>query len=276
MSMCTRPLVGLAALVIAIAACGGGASPAAPTAGSAAPAATDVPAGSAAPAATDVPATSDAPPTVTPTDDAAAGPDIGGAAAALADLDSYHLAITMSMQGLEDSMFSMFGDGLVMEGTVAFRPVKAADITMSMGPADEKLEIGYRLIGDQAWVSLGSGWIESPAEDAEQTIDSLAPDKMLGSFSGLTGLTPVGEETKNGVETIHYSASGEELGTMMASSLGLPGSEWTVDFWVAKDGGYAVSYAIVGEGSSGSFEMTLDVTDINSPANAVEPPPAGG
>jgi hypothetical protein len=37
-----------------------------------------------------------------------------------------------------------------------------------------------------------------------------------------------------------------------------------------------VSYAIVGEGSSGSFEMTLDVTDINSPANVVEPPPAGG
>lgn len=263
MSRCTRPLVGLAALVLAIAACGGGASPAAPEASSAAP------------APTNVPATSDAPPTVAPTDDAAAGPDIAGAAAALADLDSYHLAINMSMQGLEDSLFSMFGDGLVMEGTVIFRPVKAADITMSMGPADEKLEIGYRLIGDQAWVSLGSGWIESPAEDAQQSIDSLAPDKMLGSFSGLTGLTPVGEEAKNGVETIHYTASGEELGAMIGSSLGLPDSEWTVDFWVAKDGGYAVSYSVVGEGSGGSFEMTLDVTDINNPANAVEPPPAG-
>jgi hypothetical protein len=98
---------------------------------------------------------------------------------------------------------------------------------------------------------------------------------MLGSFSGLTGLTPVGEEAKNGVETIHYTASGEELGAMIGSSLGLPDSEWTVDFWVAKDGGYAVSYSVVGEGSGGSFEMTLDVTDINNPANAVEPPPAG-
>ncbi len=264
MSRCTRPLVGLAALVIAIAACGGGASPAAPTTSSTAP------------GATDAPATSEPASTVAPTEDAAAGPDIGGAAAALADLNSYHLAITMTMQGLESSMFAAFGDGLTMEGTVIFEPVKAADMTMSMGTAEQKLDVGYRVIGDKAWVSLGTGWIETPAEDAQKTIDSLAPEKMLGSFSGLTGLTPVGEETKNGVETVHYTASGEELGAMMGSSLGLPDAEWTVDFWVAKDGGYAVSYAIVGTGSNGSFEMTLDVTEINNPANAVEPPPAGG
>ncbi len=173
-------------------------------------------------------------------------------------------------------MFAAFGDGLTMEGVVIFEPVRAADMTMSMGTAEQTLDVGYRVIGDKAWVSLGSGWIETPAEDAQKTIDSLAPDKMLGSFSGLTGLTPVGEETKNGVETVHYTASGEELGASMGSALGLPDATWTVDFWVAKDGGYAVSYAIVGESANGSFEMTLDVTDINDPANAVEPPPAGG
>lgn len=267
MSKWARPFVGLGALVLAVAACGGASSSTPPDQGTAAPAVTE------APAATEAPTPAEATPIPSPD---AAGPDIGGAAAALADLDSYHLAITMAMEGLESSMFGAFGDGLEMEGVVVVEPVKAADITMSMGAADQRLEVGYRVIGDQAWVSLGDGWMETPAEDAQQTIDSLAPEKMLGSFSGVPGLVPVGEETKNGVETTHYSASGDELGEMIGSSIGLADATWTVDFWVAKDGGYAVSYAIVGEGASGSFEMTLDVTDINSPSNVVEPPPAGG
>lgn len=264
MSSWTRPLAGCAALVLAIAACGGGggSSPGASSPATTAPAATE------APAATDVPATA------APTEGGAAGPDISGAASALADLDSYHLKITMSMEGVEDSMFSAFGDGLVMEGTVIFEPVRAADITMTMGPAEQQMTVGYKVIGDKAWVSLGDAWMETPADDAQSTIDSLAPDKMLGSFSSVTGLAPVGDETKNGVATTHYSASGEELGAAMGTALGLADATWTVDFWVAKDGGYAVSYSVKGEGAKGSFEMTVDVTEIDNPANTVEPPPA--
>lgn len=262
MSSWTRPLVGCAALVLVIAACGGGggASPAAPTEGAATPAATEAPASSAAP-------------TEAPSADAGA-PNVGGAAAALADLQSYHLKITMKMDGVENSMFSAFGEGLTMEGTVIFKPVKAADITMSMGTAAQPMEIGYRVIGDKAWVSLGDAWMETPAEDAQATIDGLAPAKLLGSFGSVAGLAPVGDETKNGVATTHYSASGPELGAMMGSSLGLPDATWTVDFWVAKDGGYAVGYSVVGESATGSFEMTVDVSEIDNPANTVEPPPA--
>lgn len=263
MSSWPRPLVGCAALVLVIAACGGGggASPAAPTDGAATP------------AVTQAPSPTDAPSTVAPTD-AGTAPDIGGAAAALADLESYHLKITMKMDGVESSMFSAFGDGLTMEGTVIFKPVKAADITMSMGTAAQPMDIGYRVIGDKAWVSLGDAWMETPAEDAQSTIESLAPEKLLGSFSSVTGLVAVGEETRNGVATTHYRASGAELGAAMGSSLGLSDATWTVDFWVAKDGGYAVGYSVVGESATGSFEMTLDVSEIDNPANTVEPPPA--
>jgi hypothetical protein len=224
--------------------------------------------------ATPTPAQSIVPATAAPTA-GGAGPDVGGAAAALSDLDSYHLRTVMKMQGLEESLFSAFGDGLEMEGTIIFRPTRAADITMSMAVEGQKTDLGYRVIGDQAWISLGGSWMETPAEDAASVIDSLAADKMLGSFSGVSGLAPVGEETRNGVATVHYAASGASLSGILGSSTGLPNATWTVAFWVAKDAGYAVGYAVVGKSADGSFEMTLDITDINSPANKVEPPPAG-
>jgi len=269
MSRSTRPLVGLAALALLVSACGGAASPAPPVDGS------QVPVSSEEPVSSEAPMSSDAPPTVAPTA-GGMGPDVAGAAAALAELDSYHLRITMTMQGIEDGLFSMFGDGMAMEGTIIFRPTPAADIAISMGVEGQKLDMKYRLIDDKAWVSLGGSWMESTAEDAQSTIDSFAPDKMLGSFSGVGGLAAVGEESRNGVETVHYVASADAVGQSLGSSIGLPDATWSMDFWVAKDAGYAVSYAVLGEGAGGSFGMTLDVTDINSPANTVEAPTVGG
>jgi hypothetical protein len=268
MSSWTRPLAGLTALALALAACGGAASPAPQAGGTSAP-------GTAAPVTSEVPAATDAAPTVAPTA-AGQGPDVSSAAAALADLDSYHLKTVMKMKGMEDSLFSAFGDALEMEGTIIFRPTQAADLTISMGTEAQKTAMGYRLIGDKAWVSLGDSWIESSADDAQSMIDSFAPAKMLGSFSGMSGLTAVGEETRNGVDTVHYTASGNDVGAAVGDSIGLPGADWTVDLWVAKDAGYAVGYAVTGKSSTGSFDMTLDVTDINNPSNAVQPPPAGG
>lgn len=189
-----------------------------------------------------------------------------------AGLDSYHLRTVMKMQGLEDSMFSLFGDGMVMEGTLIFRPTRAADISITMGTEAQKTEMGYRLIGDEAWVGIGDSWMVSTAEDAQSTIDAFAADKMLGSFGSMSGLSAVGEESKNGVATTHYTAPGDVVGASLGTSIGLPDATWSMDFWVAKEAGYAVSYAIVGKGASGSFEMTLDVTKINDPGNAVEKP----
>ena len=266
MSSWTRPLAGLAALALALAACGGSASQPPSTQGTGSPVASEAPASQAP--------SSEAPASAAPTD-AGQGPDISGAAAALADLDSYHLNMVMKMTGMEDSLFSAFGDGMKMDGTIIFRPTQAADLSISMGTEAQKLVMGYRLIGDKAWVSLGDSWMETTADDAQQTIDSFAPEKMLGSFSGMSGLTAVGDETRNGVETVHYSASGNAIGDAIGESLGLPGADWTVDFWVAKDAGYAVGYAVEGKSATGSFEMTLDVSDITSPSHAVEPPPAG-
>jgi hypothetical protein len=263
MTSWTRPLAGLAALSLVLAACGGSASPAPATGGTSAPS-TSAP-------STGAPAPSEVAPTIAPTT-GSEGPDLAGAAAALSGLDSYHLRTVMKMQGLKDSIFSFFGDGLEMEGTIIFRPTRAADISISMGTEAQKTIMGYRLIGDEAWISLGDSWMASTAEDAQSTIDSFAPDKMLGSFAGVSGLAAVGEETKNGVATIHYTAPGDVIAASLGNSIGLTDATWSMDLWVAKDAGYAVGYAVVGKGASGSFEMTLDVSRINDPGNNVEKP----
>jgi hypothetical protein len=269
MSTRIRALAGLAALAIVVAACGGSASPAPSSAGGTAPAATATPAPTEG-AATAAPT---AEPTAAPTT-AGGVPDITTGAAALSNLDSYRMKVTMGMKGLESSVFSAFGDGLAMDALVVLKPEKAADMKISMGTADQKLEMGYRLIGDKAWINLGGdSWMESTAEDAQATMDSFAPEKMFGGLGSFSGMSPVGEETKNGVATTHYSASGADVAGMLNDTLGLANGTWTVDYWVAKDGGYPVAYTVEGKGASDAFfNMALEVSDINNAANKIEVP----
>lgn len=266
MSRWIRPLAGLAVLAIAVAACGGSASQAPSTPGSsAAPGATAT-----APAATDA--------AVTPAPSTAEGaPNITTGAAALADLDSYKMKITMAMAGLESSLFSAFGDGMTLDSTIVMKPTKAADMKVSMGKADQKLEVGYRLIGDKAWINLGGdSWMESTAADAEKTVDSFAPGKMFGGFSNMAGMNAVGDETKNGVASTHYTASGTAVADALNTQLGLKDGTWTVDYWVAKDGGFPVAYVVEGKGSdSAAFSMALEISDINNPSNTIEAPTVG-
>lgn len=261
MSRLARPLAGLAMLALLVAACGGGSSPA-PGAATAEPGSTAAP-----PAATDAP-------TAAPTS-AGAVPDLTAGAAALADLDSYRMKVTMAMKGLESAAFAAFGDGLIMDATVVMKPEKAVDMTVSMGTADQKLEMGYRVIGDKAWVNLGN-WMEASAEDAKSTIDSFAPEKMFGGFSSVKGMSAVGDETKSGVATTHFAASGTDFASDLNEMFGLANGTWTVDYWVAKDGGYPVAYTVEGKGDGDtSFLMSLEISDINSASNVVEAPATG-
>ncbi len=258
MSSWTRTLAWLALLALAVAACGGGAT-SAPTSDGSAP-----PVASAAPSASGSPSTA-------PTS-GDQGPDLAGAAAALGGLDSYRLRTVMTMEGLEESAFSLFGDGMEMEGTIIFRPTRAADISFAMGPEGQKTEMGYRLVGDAAWIRIGESWMVSTAQEAQSMIDSFAPDKLLGSFGGVSGLVSVGDESKNGIATTHYTAPGDAVGQAMGSAIGLAGATWTMDLWVANEAGYVVSYSVAGRGASGSFEMTFDISAINDPANTVQKP----
>jgi hypothetical protein len=167
------------------------------------------------------------------------------------------------------------GGSLVMEGDVILKPTEAVDVTMTTNDGTTAAVIGYRIIGDTAYINLGGdSWMAAPADDAEKAVDAFKPEQMLGSFSSLEGLSKVGEEDKNGIPSDHYSSTSDPG---VGSMFGLPGATWTTDVWIARDGGFVVSAAMTATGKNesgeqGTFVMTVDVTGANDPNMVIEPP----
>ena len=151
------------------------------------------------------------------------------------------------------------------------KPAIAMDMTMSTKDATgTQTAFGYRIIGDKAFISLGpDAWMETSAADAQSTVDSFKPENFMTNFGSLDQMQAVGDETKNGVATTHYKGTAP---TSVGSMFGLPTGTWTMEAWVAKDGGYLVSSALVGEATDGKFTMSVDISDLDSPNNTVEPP----
>ena len=119
----------------------------------------------------------------------------------------------------------------------------------------------------------GDSWMAAPAEDAASTIDSLKPDKMLKGYA-TSDMSKVGEEDKNGIPSVHYQST---MDPGVGSMLGLPTATWTIDTWLAKDGGFPVSALIVAEGKNeageaGTFSVSVDVTGVNDPNLKIEAP----
>ena len=77
--------------------------------------------------------------------------------------------------------------------------------------------------------------------------------------------------------TTHYQG---EAPAAVGSMFGLPTGTWTMDAWIARDGGYLVSSSVSGEAPDGRFTMSVDISDLDSSDNKVEAPekftPLGG
>ena len=251
--------------VLALAACGGGSTPAASSESGATPAvgSTTAPAATSDAAATEAPA-------------AGGAVNLGDAAASLENLDNYSFKMVMKAEGGSKGMMGMVASGgsIVMEGALQLKPVEAADIKMTLSGGGQASEIGYRIIGDKAYMNLGGdSWMAAPAEDAASTIDSLKPDKMLKGYA-TSDMSKVGEEDKNGIPSVHYQST---MDPGVGSMLGLPTATWTIDTWLAKDGGFPVSALIVAEGKNeageaGTFSVSVDVTGVNDPNLKIEAP----
>ena len=93
---------------------------------------------------------------------------------------------------------------------------------------------------------------------------------LMGAFGGLS-MTEygqnLGEEQKNGQNTTHYKVDVSTLPNF--AQLGMPESA-TIETWVADDG-YLVSFVATDFGAAGA-NLTIDVTNVNDPANVVERP----
>lgn len=260
-------LILMLAAILALGACGGGSTPAATT-GSGGSAATAAPGATTAPGSTDAPVAS-----------AATGGEInlGGAISALADLESYAFRMEMKATGSSEFMLVPKNGSLVMEGTVILKPEdkQAADITMTTTTDGASPAVmGIRIVDGMSYVNLGGDqWMGSPVEDMASEMSSYKPESMLGGFSSISGLSAVGDETKNGIETTHYKG---EDSTGMASMFGLPDGAWTTEVWIAKNGGFVVSESVTASAKAGadagSFTMAIDLTKANDPSLSVKKP----
>jgi len=243
----------IAAVTLAAAACSSSSGTASPAAS-----ATGVPTG---PAATSQPGNSDN------------GPALAGAAANLANLTSYKFKMTvaggnfgqtLSLLGVADAT----GTAPVnVTGTIVNNPAKA-DIKIASIHIVEIDGYDYMDAGLGGFVKTqmtDKGWADavSPGTMFTSSIDASASANFLKVDSG----------TKNGVKADHYQASSGAFDEQ-ASILGISGATWSGDVWIAADGGYPVSVAVVAKAadSSVAYEMTFDLSNVNDSANSVVAP----
>jgi hypothetical protein len=244
----------IAAVTLAAAACSSSTGTASPAAS-----ATSTPTG---PAATGQPGNS------------GTGAGLTDAAANLSNATSYKFKMTLSGGnfGQTVSLLSAAGasgDGpFTLSGTVLSKPAKAADVQLT----------GFHIVEvdgyDYIDTGLG-GFVKTPVSDAGWA-DSVSPVTMFTSSIGAStsgNFLKVDSGTKNGVNTDHYQASSGAFDEQ-ASILGIAGATWSGDVWIAADGGYPVSAAVVAKAADNSiaYEMTFDLSNVNDPANSVVAP----
>lgn len=233
-------------IALIFAACGGATTP---SVGAAASVATASAAPSQSPAPSQEPAASDAVPSI----GAIPSFDLGELAASLKGVDSYRVKIAIA--------------GQTYAGVVVTKPVLSRDLLIGTGPSATHVVV----IGDRAWIGQGSGPLApAPAEMTGPMLGFFDPAILLGAFAkaSLASSQDLGTETKNGVNSHHYKSNASLLG---GGTLGLPAGS-SIEFWTAVDGGYLVSYAATGFGGVAGGDMTIDVTNVNDPANKVKAP----
>ena len=233
-------------IALILAACGGATTPSVG-------AATPVTPASAAPSQSSAPSQEPAASDAVPSIGAIPSFDLGELAGSLKGVDSYRVKIEVA--------------GETYTGVVVTKPILSRDLLIGTGPSATHVVV----IGDRAWIGQGSGPLApAPAEMTGPMLGFFDPAILLGAFAkaSLASSQDLGTETKNGVNSHHYKSNASLLG---GGTLGLPAGS-SIEFWTAVDGGYLVSYATTGLGGVAGGDMTIDVTNVNDPANKVKTP----
>jgi hypothetical protein len=203
----------------------------------------------------------------TPAPDLTTAPDAGATAAppdsVLPSFDP--TAILQNLDGIDSYRISMATDGEVgYRATVVTSPVLARDIMLGTDADAQRIVI----IGDETWMGEGDDLQPAPADLASGMLAAFDPLLFAAGFSQVgawNGADDRGVEDKNGISARHFRIDPTTLGGLMAQMP--PGA--SIDVWVAQDGGYLVSVAIVSDDGGG---IAIDVTDVNDPGNSVTRP----
>ncbi len=243
MQILRRARGGVASLLILVAiivaACSGSTATTAP--GGAEPTPTPV-AGAPTPTAPDGGAPTEPPDGIVPSF------DIGAFAAGLENVDSYQVSISVGGE-------EQFSGVVVTKPTIA-RRVEFANTTIIV-------------IGTDTWISEdGVTFTKAPSELATGMLQAFDPALYLAAFSGpqwAQSSLAIGTEDKNGVSTTHYRI---DTSTLIGGIAGVPDGA-AIDLWIAESG-ILVAFETTGFDDEGDF--SIQVTNIDDPANKVEPP----
>jgi hypothetical protein len=209
--------------------------------------------------------------------------DISNVSAGLGELNSYKASFNMTFEGKEN--------GQPKTGTLSFTeefvkdpPAKRtviAGLGAMSGSATGTPEPGQASgvesieVGGKQYSKMGDICSQVTAESGPQASTMLDPNSLIGS---VRGAQRVGNETINGVPTVHYKidATGlETLGYFNGSG----------DVWVAEPGNYVVKYTFQATGSDkffgssdseGTIKWDYEVSDVNQPILIQAPENCGG
>jgi hypothetical protein len=242
----------LAALVLAVAACGGGAASPSPAAATGASPSSDIrllPSGLAA--------NLDKLASYKFAEDIYSGGG-GGSGAPASPASSASGSASASGTLPLGGTRSLRVEGTVVNGTGSTG--RSIELTMS--------GVRYVVVGTSAW-SSADGALWASVDDLPDVLTLLPAAYYQTWFDPrVSGFGAVGEEDHNGIACTHFSGS-QALGNLYASAAG---GSFQADLWIAQDGGYPVGgrYLVpVGGYVSGySFEITA----VDDPANAVAVP----
>ena len=190
---------------------------------------------------------------------------ISGLSSNLDQLTSYKFTETMG--GGSSGTAASPGDSgsLQITGTVVNTPTKSISV--------QEAGASYIAIGDKSWASYdGTTWIET---DDPTSVSDLLPTDLYGTWfdTNSGGFTVAGDESKNGVDCVHYKGN-----TSLSAGLAAFGASanFQADLWVAKNGNYPVSgvygWVASSQGQTASYGYSFDITNINDPSNTVAAP----
>jgi hypothetical protein len=203
-----------------------------------------------------------------------ADPLLEGAGAALARADSYRFTMTLSGRA-SDSMVGMLGDAspsanspVTVRGVITNFPDVAADLAITGLHVIEAAGFDYLDMGS-------TGAFDRISISETRLADQFSPAtvfQVVVNQSTAGGFDKVGFETRNRVWADHYRASEPALARLGAIAA-IGDATWTADVWIAGDGGYPVSMAVIGRaGDSVVYEVVFDITDVNAATNRVTAP----
>jgi hypothetical protein len=260
----------LLALLVAVAACGGGEeAPAAPAADAPAaatePTAQQAPA-EAPPAATNTPVpptATPAPPTATP-EPAEEEVELNEEQlAALEALDSYRQVVTFSSKGTDTDGNPIDNSAEIV--TEFTRDPEARRMLMTfvdnVEPSDEQNTMESFQIGQDMYMFGGDdvGWVRISTEESPFADPELAMITSGNIFTNLEEMRRVRpDEEIGGIDSRHFQFDEQVLGKVFGEDVGDVTA--TGDVWIAKDGGFVTKYVLaieVASGNGGIFDPTL-------------------